>query len=115
MDTDYFKNLLEKEKAEVENQLKKLAAKTVEGNDWQPTPPERNFQQSEDSEAADFIEEMENRLGLEKEIEKSLNEINAALEKIAKGVYGICEKTGEPISEDRLRANPMARTCKDHI
>ena len=115
MDINYFKNLLEKEKAETESQLQRIARKSSRGNDWEPTPPERNIQSAEDGEAADLIEEMENRLGVEKALEKYLNEVNAALDRIKKGTYGICEKTGEKISGERLRANPTARTCMDHL
>lgn len=115
LDLKHFKNLLEKEKGDVENHLNRLAKKPNRGDDWQPKMPEANLAISEQGEAADIIEEMENNLGIEKELEKYLTEINSALLRIEKGAYGVCEKTGEPISEERLRANPVSRTCKDHI
>lgn len=37
-------------------------------------------------------------------------EIDAALERISLGTYGICEKTHKHIPIERLRANPAART-----
>lgn len=40
-----------------------------------------------------------------------IQEVNYALEKIAKGNYGICEKCGESISHKRLEALPYARLC----
>lgn len=43
-------------------------------------------------------------------LEAERKEINAALNRIALGTYGICEKTGEPIPVERLRVNPSART-----
>lgn len=43
-------------------------------------------------------------------LEAEGKEINAALNRIALGTYGICEKTGEPIPVERLRVNPSART-----
>ncbi|GAA2747362.1 TraR/DksA C4-type zinc finger protein [Terrabacter aerolatus] len=46
--------------------------------------------------------------------ERHLAEIDAALQRIAEGVYGRCEVCGEDIPEDRLRARPTARTCIDH-
>jgi len=33
------------------------------------------------------------------------------LEKIKKGKYGICEKCGKKIPEERLKAFPEARFC----
>ena len=39
----------------------------------------------------------------------ALGEINAALQRIADGRYGICERTGQPIDANRLRARPWRR------
>jgi len=44
------------------------------------------------------------------QLEKEIEEINAALNRIALGTYGICEKTGKDIPVERLRVNPSART-----
>lgn len=44
------------------------------------------------------------------QLENEIVEINAALDRIALGTYGICEKTGKRIPLERLRANPSART-----
>ena len=38
-----------------------------------------------------------------------LTEINAALTRLREGTYGICEETGKPISQARLRAIPWTR------
>lgn len=46
-------------------------------------------------------------------LEFQMIEINAALERIMQGKYGICEKTGKYISLERLTANPSARTVVD--
>lgn len=43
-------------------------------------------------------------------LEGEREEINAALNRIALGTYGICEKTGKAIPVERLRVNPSART-----
>ena len=39
---------------------------------------------------------------------KLIKKINAALERIAQGTYGYCEKTGEEIGLGRLEARPIA-------
>lgn len=41
----------------------------------------------------------------------SLKDIDNALDRIAKGTYGICEECEEKISEKRLEAKPVARYC----
>ncbi len=42
---------------------------------------------------------------------KELAEIELALDKIKKGIYGICEMCEEPISLARLRVKNFARFC----
>ena len=37
--------------------------------------------------------------------------VEAALERVADGTYGICEVCGRPIAEERLEAIPWAATC----
>ena len=47
-----------------------------------------------------------------------LKKIEQALEDMANGVYGICERCGEDIAIKRLQANPLARQglrCKTEI
>lgn len=43
-------------------------------------------------------------------LEEELAEVEAALDRIEKGTYGIDERTGEPIAPERLEALPAART-----
>jgi RNA polymerase-binding transcription factor DksA len=40
-----------------------------------------------------------------------LAEIDAAVERLDAGTYGVCERCGELIGEGRLAARPVARTC----
>ncbi len=41
----------------------------------------------------------------------TLKEIDRALDRVARGKYGVCESCGEEISPARLRAIPWARFC----
>jgi len=41
----------------------------------------------------------------------TLQEIDAALERLDQGIFGICEECGEPIAERRLRLMPHAALC----
>jgi DnaK suppressor protein len=43
-----------------------------------------------------------------------LVEIDAALERLDAGRYGLCETCGSAIAPGRLEARPTARTCVDH-
>ena len=44
-------------------------------------------------------------------LRETLSDIDNALAKIDAGTYGICERCGRPIGEDRLEAMPAARLC----
>lgn len=40
-----------------------------------------------------------------------LADVDMALDRIADGTYGRCERCGEPVTRERLLARPTARTC----
>jgi RNA polymerase-binding transcription factor DksA len=64
---------------------------------------------------ADKAENYEERTAMLNTLEARLVDVNLALQKISDGNYGKCEVSGEMIEEDRLMANPAARTCKAHM
>jgi DnaK suppressor protein len=43
--------------------------------------------------------------------ESALSEIETALQRLADGSYGTCERCAEPIPWDRLKVLPMTRLC----
>ncbi|MCD6550126.1 TraR/DksA C4-type zinc finger protein [bacterium] len=110
-----LKKKLEKEKESIKNELSKFAKedKNLKG-DWDTQFPSFGKETSGSSleKAADEVEEYESLLPVEFSLEKKLQDINIALEKIKKGTYGICEKCKKPISIQRLKAFPAARTCR---
>jgi RNA polymerase-binding transcription factor DksA len=40
-----------------------------------------------------------------------LREVEDALDRMARGTFGLCEACGRPIARERLRALPRARLC----
>jgi RNA polymerase-binding transcription factor DksA len=66
-----------------------------------------------------FSEQVTNRqnddvlLNLKNEAQQELEQINHALLKIERDVYGICEKCHKTISAERLNAIPFAAHCKN--
>jgi RNA polymerase-binding protein DksA len=60
--------------------------------------------------ATDIFEE-EKAIALEAHLTGLLAKVEAALERIANGTYGICERCGKPIAPERLEALPSATTC----
>ena len=116
MDMELFRGLLENEKKDIERTLSSVGHKEAIGKvtAWEPTFPDLNPSRAEQSEVADEYEEFDNRIGVETNLAYRLTEIDAALARISSGTYGSCDVGGEPISEERLRANPAAMTCIAH-
>ena len=116
MNTDKFKKQLEEEKEKLEGELATVGRKNPDNpDDWEATPSDVNQRSADMNKLASNIEEFETNTAILKQLETQLLDVNAALEKIKEGKYGICEETGEQISEERLNANPAARTCMDHM
>jgi sigma-B regulation protein RsbU (phosphoserine phosphatase) len=44
-----------------------------------------------------------------------LHEVDAALNRLASGTYGICEVCHEPVEDQQLLADPLVRFCLDHL
>ncbi len=65
---------------------------------------------SDEDEQASEVEQYVDDIALEANLESQLKDVIDALEKIETGKYGVCEETGEMISEERLRVYPQART-----
>lgn len=57
---------------------------------------------------------MECTLGLMYGEQKLIKEIDAALDRVDDGTYGICEGSGKPIPKKRLEALPWTRYCVEH-
>ena len=64
-------------------------------------------------EKTDEAEELSNRFGQENDLKNCLDEIDAALAKIEKGTYGICEACGKEIGDEILEIDPESRLCKE--
>jgi|SRR5579862_4440575 len=48
---------------------------------------------------------------LERQTRGELLEVEAALDRIDNGSYGVCDRCGQPVDPARLRALPWARYC----
>jgi DnaK suppressor protein len=64
-----------------------------------------------DTASALFDRELDE--GIEEGAQQTIVEIDAALQRIEDGTYGICEVCGKPIGAERLEALPWARLCID--
>lgn len=62
-------------------------------------------------DGASDLEAHENALALIPDLERKLDAINHALQRVEQGTYGLCERCGEPIDPARLEIVPEATFC----
>ena len=64
-----------------------------------------------DPEGATLAFERQHTAALLEQAREQLASVDAALDRLAAGRYGVCDRCGQPIGEDRLAARPAALTC----
>ena len=101
MDTQTQKDKLLARRAEIVGDLTEIEDQLEETptKDWEDQAAER--------QGDEVLEALGNKEADE------LKRIDAALDRIEKGTYGICAKCGEPISEARLELLPATPLCKN--
>jgi RNA polymerase-binding transcription factor DksA len=98
---EIYKKKLESERELVLDQIKESEKPVDFGNDID------HFE-----EEGEEVEAMSNQIGIANNLKVRLGEIDAALEKIRIGKYGICEKCGKKIENEILDIDPESRLCK---
>jgi DnaK suppressor protein len=66
-----------------------------------------------DPEGATLAFERQHAAALLEAAREQVAAFDTALERLAEGRYGVCDRCGRPIGEDRLAARPATRTCID--
>ncbi len=83
-------------------------------NDWEAVPSETGLE-ADPNDQADLMENYDENKAILNDLEIRYNDVLGALSRIEKGTYGVCEVCGEAIEEERLEAEPAAKTCKSHL
>jgi len=106
-DLSYFKKLLLERRDELVGDLNHLEEGALHrSKDDAATLDISNFADlGTDNYEQDFT------IGLMENSEGTLREIDAALQRIEHGTYGLCEGAGEEIGKRRLKVIPWARLC----
>jgi DnaK suppressor protein len=104
------KEFVEKQRERLE-ELRAELARIVEGleedqQDRAESEGDMTENDSGDMSQSLFTREMD--ATVEQTMEKRLESVDRALQKIVEGTYGICDATGEPIPRGRLEAMPEA-------
>ncbi|WP_427892889.1 TraR/DksA family transcriptional regulator [Kribbella sp. GL6] len=93
--------------------LRRLADLTGDFDEVVAASRDANADDEHDPEGATIAFERSQVAALVEQAQRQLTEIDAALDRVADGTYGVCERCGRPIAPARLEARPTARTCFD--
>jgi RNA polymerase-binding transcription factor DksA len=111
MDAEDARRRVEAERERVEGLVRRLRDELDDENEGDQSELADYDQHPADSGSETF--EREKDLSILEQLEAELVELQAALERIDAGTYGIDEVTGDPIAPERLEAMPTARTNID--
>ncbi|MCF3141142.1 TraR/DksA C4-type zinc finger protein [Paenarthrobacter sp. AR 02] len=110
-DPERFRRLLEEEKAVKLNLLAALRSDITSVNHARQ---DSNVDDEHDPEGATIAFELSQASALLEQSQRGLAQIDAALERIAAGTYGLCAVCGVVIPEGRLEARPWTPVCVQH-
>jgi RNA polymerase-binding transcription factor len=113
VDTDHFRELLLQERGRVAAALKYLHEENPGNIEDESGEIIGTLDTERFGDTATVTYDRELDYSLEENSEGVLREIDAALQRIDDGTYGICEVCGKPIGEERLEAMPWTRLCID--
>jgi DnaK suppressor protein len=105
---DRARELLEVERQEA---VRRLSTLTGDFDEVVAASREANADDEHDPEGATIAFERSQVAALVLQVQRHLAEVDAAIERLADGTYGICERCGQPIAKARLEARLTARTC----
>ena len=108
MAPDLARTLLDAERRRTTERLSLLRAEHVGFVD---ASRDSNADDEHDPEGATIAFERSQVGALTAQAERHLVELDAALARVEDGTYGVCERCGAPIPDERLEARPTAVTC----
>lgn len=111
-----MEDILLKEKERLESELKQISDQNPK-NKADYDVRFVNMGDKED-ENAEEVATYSTNLTLERTLERTLRDVNSALDRIKKGSYGVCKYCGKDIPENRLKARPESSShvdCKKNL
>ncbi len=96
-----LRRALEEEHARLKEELARLDARAPEGIGYHDHMAD---------DATDVMDQT-TRAALRRHLEVRLQQVEAALQRMEAGTYGICQACGRPIDIARLKAIPFAELC----
>lgn len=105
------RRLLEEERERLEEAL--AAVRRDLEDDLDATSGELSSYDQHQAERGTEVAAEEQDIGLRRDLRVRLEENAEALRRLDEGRYGTCERCGRPIDDERLRAMPSTRYCRD--
>lgn len=102
-----MKTVLVGDKARLEKELAKFSNSEDSDDKEAKFPDYGNSEEDNALEVADY----EANLSIESDLQKSLRDVDAALDRIEEGEYGVCKYCKKTIEEKRLLARPTSSAC----
>jgi RNA polymerase-binding transcription factor DksA len=115
IDKKKIKEKLEKERDVLLEEMQGMGKLNTETSEWEATPEETDFKETDQNDLADRFENFESRSSMIVTLGARLNSILRALKSVNRESFGKCEVCKKDIEMARLQANPAARTCKKHL
>lgn len=91
--------------------LRRLADLTGDFDEVVAASRDSNADDEHDPEGATIAFERSQVAALVRQVQGHLAEVEATIQRLEDGTYGICERCGQAIAKDRLEARPAAPTC----
>lgn len=107
---DQFKKILIKRKEEINDEINHISSDTLMRSQKEASGDNSGYSYHMADVATDNYDR-EFSLGLASNERDTLYEIDAALQKIKDGSFGLCEDCEKAISKTRLKAVPYAKSC----
>lgn len=116
MKTAEYRGRLDEERVRLEAELATVGRKNpANPSDWEPVPPAGSEVEADPVDSADITIGYDTNAAIVADLENRYNDVLAALAKLEQGSFGVCEVGKENIEEERLNADPAARTCLKHL
>ncbi|HKJ30726.1 MAG TPA: TraR/DksA C4-type zinc finger protein [Balneolales bacterium] len=103
---EHFRQLLLQKRDKAKDELETLKMSLEEHKEKQTDEPLFSHHMGD---VGTDVEDLDTMYAMIDRTRKYIIELNEALERITKKTYGICQKTGKPISKERLEAVPHTR------
>lgn len=112
LDVEKFRETLEEERDRLRSELKRIEDKAAGRDRLHSEQAGQDFDEPGGDAATETVERAQS-MAVGASLREQLDEVLAALGKIDKGTYGICDSCGKPITKKRLAVLPWATLCKE--